>query len=193
VIPGCTACGTPLPHAALVGGAPVPCARCASPVVATLFPAILRPPAEGSAGEVVQADGESSCFYHPRKRAVRPCDACGRFLCALCDMELNERHLCPPCLESGARTGKVRDIERERVRYDRLALTLAGLPMLIFYFTILTAPIALYVALRYWKAPPSLVERTRPRLVLAILLATLQIAGWVVVFALIFREIRQAA
>ena len=66
----------------------------------------------------------------------------------------------------------------KRTLYDAIALSLAILPLLIFYFTIVTAPIALYLAIRYWNAPLSIVHRTKLRLVLAALLATAQIVGW---------------
>jgi hypothetical protein len=59
-----------------------------------------------------------------------------------------------------------------------MALSLALLPLLIFYFTILTAPMAMYIALRYWNAPRSIVHRTRIRYVLALLIAAAQMAGW---------------
>jgi hypothetical protein len=66
--------------------------------------------------------------------------------------------------------------------YDNIALSLAVYPLLIFYFTIVTAPTALFIAIRFWNAPRSIVHRTRARLVLAILIAGLEIAGW---FALV--------
>jgi hypothetical protein len=65
--------------------------------------------------------------------------------------------------------------------YDTIALALAVLPVvtLAFWFlTIITAPMALFVAIRYWNAPRSLVRRTKIRYVLAMILATLQMAGW---------------
>jgi len=122
---------------------------------------------------------ESSCFYHPQKKAVRPCDGCGRFLCALCNCELLGQHFCPASLEAGKSKKKIQKLENQRTRYDSIALSLAVLPMLIFYFTIITAPMALFVAIRYWNAPASLVGQNRLRSIAAILLALLQIGGWI--------------
>ena len=78
--------------------------------------------------------------------------------------------------------------ESSRTRYDSLALTLAIVPLLIFYFTIFTAPAALFIAIRYWNAPPSIVGRlgTRVRLIIAIVAATLEIVMWVVLFSMMF-------
>jgi hypothetical protein len=92
---------------------------------------------------------------------------------------LHGQHFCPACLETGKKKGKIKRLENERVLYDDLALALAVLPLLIFYFTLVTAPIALYIAIRYWNSPRSIVRRqTHWRFVIAIIFATLEIAGW---------------
>src|SRR5882672_284959 len=154
------------------------CPGCAAPLQVEIFPVFFRSVATGRAGEAILVEGESSCFYHPQKKAVLPCDGCGRFLCALCDCELNGQHFCPVCLEVGRTKGKIKSLENERVLYDSIALSLAILPLVIAYFTILTAPMALYVAIRYWNAPRSIVHRTKSRLVLAVIFAALELLGW---------------
>jgi hypothetical protein len=159
-----------------------------TPVLAEAFPALLAPPAVGRAGEALVVEGESSCFYHPAKRAMAACESCGRFLCALCDVDLNGRHLCPACLETGKRKGKLGQLENRRMRYDSLALTLSLAPLLIFYFTILTAPGTIYVVLRYWNAPSSLVSRGRWRMVVALIIALAEIVGWILGFYFIWNS-----
>src|SRR5437773_6957397 len=156
-----------------------PCPGCGAELQVEVFPALFRPFTPGRAGEAVMLEGESTCFYHPSKKAVRPCEGCGRFLCALCDCELHGQHFCPTCLEVGKRKGKIKSLENHRTLYDSIALSLALLPLLIFYLTFITAPAALFIAVRYWKAPRSLVHRSRIRLVLAMIFASLQILGWV--------------
>jgi hypothetical protein len=143
-----------------------------------VFPAFFRKIASGQNAEPVLVEGESSCFYHPQKKAVRPCDGCGRFLCALCDCELNAQHFCPTCLEVGKSKGKIKNLENRRTRYDSMALGLAILPVLIFYLTIITAPMALYIVIRHWKSPQSIVHSNRFRFVLAGIIALLEIVGW---------------
>jgi hypothetical protein len=155
-----------------------PCPACRVPLHVEVFPALFRPPARGRGGEALMVEGESSCFYHPQKKAIVPCQGCGRFLCALCDCELRGEHFCPACLEVGRQKGRIQRLENQRTLYDGIALSAAVLPLLIFYFTVVTAPIALYIALRYWNAPRSIVHRTKIRLVMAIIVATLQIIGW---------------
>jgi hypothetical protein len=159
-----------------------PCPACGVPLQVEVFPALFRKINPGKKSEAILVEGESGCFYHPQKKAVLPCDSCGRFLCALCDCELNGRHFCPACLETGKTKGKIKSLDQGRTLYDSLALSLAIYPMLIFYFTLLTAPMALFTAIRYWRAPRSLVRRTKIRFVAAIIISLLQIAGWGIFF-----------
>lgn len=159
-----------------------PCPACGVPLQVEVFPALFRSREVGRTGETTLIEGESSCFYHPQKKAVLPCHGCGRFLCALCDCQLNGQHFCPTCLETGKIKGKIKSLENQRTLYDSIALSLAIYPLLIFYFTLVTAPAALFVAIRYWNAPRSIVRRTKTRYVAAIVLASMQIAGWGVLF-----------
>jgi hypothetical protein len=159
-----------------------PCPACGVPLQVDVFPALFRKTGPGRGGDAVMVEGESSCFYHPKKKAVLPCDACGRFLCALCDCHLNGQHFCPACLETGKTRGKIKGLDNQRTLYDSIALALTIYPLLIFYFTLFTAPMALFVAIRYWKSPPSLVHRSKVRFVAAIILALLQIGGWGILF-----------
>jgi hypothetical protein len=160
----------------------VPCSSCGTALQIEVFPALFRKINPGASAQPVMVEGESSCFFHPQKKAVGLCGGCGRFLCALCDCELGGEHFCPTCLEAGKSKGKIKRLDNQRVRYDSIALSLALLPFLIFYFTIITAPITLFVAIRYWNAPRSLVRRTRIRFVFAIIIALLQIGGWAALF-----------
>src|SRR5689334_14173583 len=153
-----------------------PCPSCQSELQVEVFPALFRPATAGKDGESILVEGESSCFYHPQKKAVLPCSSCGRFVCALCDCELHGQHFCPACLETGRTKRKIKSLENQRTLYDSIALSLAIYPLILFYLTFVTAPIALFIAIRYWKAPLSLVHRTKARLIAAIVLAALQIA-----------------
>ncbi len=155
-----------------------PCPACNVPLQIEVFPALFRKISAGQSGEAVMVEGESSCFYHPQKKAVLPCDGCGRFLCALCDCALDGKHFCPACLEAGKTKGGIKSLDNQRTLHDGIALSLAIFPMLIFYFTIITAPMALFIAIRYWKTPQSILRRTKIRFVAAIVISILQIGGW---------------
>ncbi|MEI9894526.1 MAG: hypothetical protein WDN28_11725 [Chthoniobacter sp.] len=157
------------------------CPSCRARLQVEVFPAVLRPPGLGVAGETVVLDGEATCFFHATKRAVVPCGSCGRFLCAVCDVEMNGEHLCSLCIESGKKKGRMQKLENKRTLYDNLALAVALIPMIFGYTTIIGAPIAIFIAIRYWNAPSSVVPRTRWRSVVAIIVALLQLVGWAVV------------
>ena len=176
----CTICRTPLPDAALNTGILAPCPSCRTPIQVEVFPAFFRPITAGSVGEAILVEGEAGCFFHPDKKAVVHCAECGRFLCALCDLELNGRHLCPGCLETGQRNGRLVELKKRRTLFDSAALGLACLPLLIWPVTLLTAPSALFLVFYGWNKPHSLVPRSRWRFIVAFILAAAQVAGWCV-------------
>ena len=62
--------------------------------------------------------------------------------------------------------------------YDSVALRLAIFPLIMFWFTLVTAPAALYLSLRHWNAPTSIVTRGKSRFVAAMALSGLQIVAW---------------
>ena len=68
--------------------------------------------------------------------------------------------------------------ENRRMLYDNVSLVLSLAPVVLIWPTVITAPMAIFVAIRYWKAPLSIVTRTRVRFVLAIVFALCQIAAW---------------
>jgi hypothetical protein len=159
-----------------------PCPKCRVALRADVYPAMFRPRDIGSSGERLIADKEASCFYHATKKAEVACSSCGRFLCALCDVEFNDLHLCPQCLEKGRTKRKIKNLENTRTCHDTIALYLATIPMIFVWLTLLTAPIALYMSIRYWKATSSIIPRTKIRFIIAICLAVAQIVGWVLFF-----------
>jgi hypothetical protein len=69
-------------------------------------------------------------------------------------------------------------LENHRNLYDAIALYVALLPILFFPVTLVTAPMAIYLVIRHWSSPGSLVPRTRIRFVAAALIALVQLTGW---------------
>jgi len=167
-LPACPKCRTQFGPGLFNLGQFARCPKCQSPLWVEVFNALFRPPAAGATSEAVLVDGESACFYHDAKKAVVVCDACGRFLCGLCDCALNGRHYCPPCLESGAQKRTIEHLEKSRPLHGRQALMLAILPLFI------TGLAALFVVLRHWKTPGSLVKPQRWLMPTALVLASLQ-------------------
>jgi hypothetical protein len=183
---GCPNCRAILPIQNINTGALRQCPECLARIQADVFNAFIRPPGQASIGESVSISGQAECFFHPGKKAVAPCAGCGRLLCALCELPFDGESLCMGCLQSGRSKGRLADLEDSRVLYDSVALYLAFLPLFFFFITPITAPAAVYVALRYWRTPISVLPRVRFRFVLALLIAIAQIAGWVIFLAWFF-------
>lgn len=192
-LPECPHCRVGLPAAACNTVEPLPCPACGEIVQVWAFPACLRPPARGESGAPLELEGDAGCFYHPNRQAVLPCEGCGRFLCALCDVLLDGRHLCATCIESGRRKGRLHKLERHRILYDNVALALAVYPVILpflWMFVIFTAPACLFVVLRFWKAPLSPVRRSRARLATAGGVAVVSLLVWLLVVAFLIWKSR---
>jgi hypothetical protein len=170
----CAACSTPVPQEFWNREESVRCQVCGQPLRAAVFPAIVYYTL-GVSPSALQGETEASCFYHPQSRATVPCQQCGRFLCALCDLDVNGRHVCPRCFE------KAETIEPRRTMYDSLALAISTFPMLLFWPALITAPWALFLVFRRWSAPSSIVPRTKVRFVLAALFAGAELAFFIFV------------
>ena len=158
------------------------CPACRSQLRADVYPAALRSATAAVPAEVIQTGREAGCFYHPRKRAVLACSICGRFLCALCDIELNGKHICQRCFEKGKTDRKIQGLENHRVCYDKVAFYIALFSMLLSWLPLPTAPLVLFMTVRYWKAPRSIVSRTRIWWIAAAGLAGIQLLVWGLIF-----------
>jgi hypothetical protein len=154
------------------------CPNCASYLEAYFFPPFFRAAPVGVAATALVDHTEASCFYHTHKQAVGVCDGCGRLVCALCSIELGSEHLCPNCLSSGKKKGKLTTLENVRTRYDSIALSLAIFAGFLGFFscgilTALMAPAAIYISIRHWNSPGSLLGSSKVRFVIAILVSVL--------------------
>ena len=181
----CHHCRSAVPEVLFNTGTPVACPRCETSLLVRVFPAYFRPQVTGVAAEAVGSAEDASCFYHPRKKAVVPCADCGRFLCALCDLEIDGRHVCPACASGGGagRGQLLGKLDGPRALHDNMALSVATLPVLLGPFAIITAPIALFLVVRYWNEPKQHpLTRTRLRLVLAGLFASATLIVWAALF-----------
>jgi hypothetical protein len=179
----CTQCNSPLNRRMVNSNSLTACPACKALLRVDAFPALYRSFPMGQSGETLQMDKEAGCFYHPRKKAVIPCSVCGRFLCALCDVAFNGRHLCPSCLEKGKSKRKIKSLENHRTCFDTVALLIATVSILIYWITIFTAPVVIFLTLKYWKAPSSIISRSKIRFILASVIAGLQLCGWVLFFS----------
>lgn len=102
---------------------------------------------------------QATCFFHPDKAFQACCQRCGRFVCALCDLQLGAEHVCPACFErgradSGVEAGRAEWRYRD-VLYDSIALTV-GWGWILFWPVIVAAiPTVIFLHVKYRKAPRS--------------------------------------
>jgi hypothetical protein len=151
------------------------CLKCQDDFEFFPFPA-LTAAAEVARPQAVAVEEDSTCFFHAENQAEKVCDDCGRFLCAVCAVPFAGKMVCASCI------AKARDADvgliASRVIPGGRALMLAVVPVFVWPVTLLTAPVALYLAITGWKKPQSLVAPGRWKLVIAGLIALVQLGAW---------------
>ncbi len=178
----CENCDTTIDKAQINTRSFSPCSQCGTFIRTDIFNAALRVHEKGDEPETIVLSDDAGCFYHPSKKAVMPCASCGRFLCALCDIDMDGSHICFSCMEKGHEEKNKQHLETHRFLPDGLALRLSLLPplSLVFsFFTCVTAPLSIYFVIKYWKSQTSITPRGKKwRFVLAFLFSSAQIAAW---------------
>jgi hypothetical protein len=137
---------------------------------------------------------QATCFFHPEKAFQSCCQRCGRFMCALCDLQLGSEHVCPTCFERGradaGRGGKAEWRHRDLL-YDSMAISLSWMWILVWPVYVVALPVAIFLHVKYGKAPRAyLIPRSGwrfwvayigfawlPLLLLAVFLAKLRGSG----------------
>lgn len=153
------------------------CPQCQAPLDIYCFPALYHSPEKIDLSRLAIGEGDACCYEHATKKASTICSHCGRFLCALCEVPLAGGVFCPDCVNKQKGTTQQDTLDTDRTLYDSIAFALATWPMLIFYFTVFTAPLSLGMAIYGWKRPMSIVRRSRWRLYSAVVIASLQLLG----------------
>ncbi len=178
----CPKCNALIQTAGLNSGSFLPCPVCQTQNQTWLFPEAVNDTEAVRESENLMIRDDAGCFYHPTKQAVIACDACGRFLCALCDVEMDGEHICFSCISAGKEKKTIKNLENSRFLYDALAVRLALFPVVLFpfwFFSLITAPAGLYISIRHWNSMSSIVPRRKKlRFVVAILVSAMQIAAW---------------
>jgi hypothetical protein len=178
----CPRCAAALPAESLNPPTLQPCPVCQTAIQVEVFPAMFRRIGAGQLSQGVLEEAEAACFFHEQKRAVVPCDVCGRFLCALCDCEFNGQHYCPGCLETGRDKVTIKVLATKRVRYDKLTFAVAVLPLILLPVTIVTAPIAAMLFFWHRKSARGITQTSQGWMIAGGVIAFLEIAGWILFF-----------
>ena len=117
----------------------------------------LWPVAQTNTNATIALSDQATCFFHPDKAFQSCCNRCGRFVCALCDLQLGAEHVCPACFERGrgalnVDAGKAEWRHRD-VLYDSIAMTI-GWIWIVFWPTIIAAlPAAIVLHIKYRNTP----------------------------------------
>lgn len=159
----CPGCATP---AEWTGTGTQRCPRCERSFLALV--AAPAAPVPGAAAAPAMDAETATCFDHPTHAAVASCGECGRFLCQLCDIPLEDRHYCPACFSQAHQQHRLTSTRQHDTLYDSMAYAL-GWAWLVVYFTWPFALIAVgYLSIARWNAPRDyLVPRGRWRYVAA--------------------------
>ncbi len=178
----CFKCSEALNEESLNTGTLDECISCGTEQTAWTFPALYAEIKKGEVGERAIEEDESTCFYHEKRKASVVCDGCGKFLCALCDLEIHNGHFCPNCADTGKATKeKKKDTstnENSNYLYGTLALILSVFPILL----LLTQIMALTICAVYWKKTSSKVSNQKRLMVIASVISVLWIGFWTIVF-----------
>lgn len=148
------------------------CSSCKSRNYVELFPAVKNEIQKGERPEAALNE-ESTCFKHSANIAVAACDSCGVYMCKLCDLEIEDKHICPDCLKN--KPPKLKTTTQKTLLYDELALHLTIVPFIFIYAFIITAPMAVVMSILYWNKVDTPYERSHWRFIVAFTLGLLEI------------------
>lgn len=119
----------------------------------------LWPTVRQNTSAAVAMPDQATCFFHPDKAFQACCQRCGRFVCALCDLQVGAEHVCPTCFErgradSGLAGGKAEWRHRD-VLYDSIAVALGWGWIIVWPVIVAALPTAIFLHVKYRKAPRS--------------------------------------
>jgi hypothetical protein len=119
----------------------------------------LWPVARQTSNAATAVSDQATCFFHPEKAYQACCQRCGRFVCALCDLQLGAEHVCPACFERGRADSGIEASQAEwryrDVLYDSIALTVGWAWILFWPVVIAAVPTLIFLHVKYRKAPRS--------------------------------------
>jgi DNA-directed RNA polymerase subunit M/transcription elongation factor TFIIS len=173
----CPKCKQPIAPPGQIGRQELVCRRCGK-LEALITMRAFAGADKGERAELVTDESDASCFYHPQSKAHSACDACGRFICALCDVPMGNLTLCPNCVATGRKQGTLLRGDHEETLWDQVCLTLAIISFLVFPIAPLFLITILIIAIRQSRSGRKpLVPVSRVRYVMAFLICGLISAG----------------
>lgn len=171
----CPSCNHYLPLDKIHATTPDKCPSCSTLFELSLFPAALNDLEKGQKAETIITDTDASCFFHEDKVAVATCDGCGIYLCSLCELDLGTGHFCSACF-SKKQDNSV-EFQKSVTFIDQILLSVSLLSCFFMFFTVVTAPVILFMCFWKWNSVKTPYKRGKWRFVLAGCIALLQILG----------------
>lgn len=112
---------------------------------------------------------EATCFFHDANQAAIACGRCGRFLCHLCDIEVEGQHQCPACFESALQQQTLASLRQEDTLFDSMAMAAGACSWVLTLFSwFIAVPAVAYWTIAKWNSPRRyLVPRRRWRYAVA--------------------------
>ena len=175
----CSKCGSKFSVAQLKQDDFVECSRCRQKSKIKLFPSLIKKEEAAKIERITEFDeGAAHCFYHEDKKTAAICDYCGCFMCALCDIELDGKHICPKCLEKRSSKDELDSLVNKQVQHHMIALFVA---LIGPCFLAIPSFFAVVYAIRGLKAKPNIYAKSavlqKTVSVIALIIASLSIIG----------------
>jgi len=158
--------------------AQVQCVSCRKVLYINIFPALLKTLRKGQLAETAVVAEDARCYFHDEHVAVQACGQCGVFMCSLCDLEVDNRHLCPRCFNQdedlhNAYIGKA-------VLYDSMLLRAIPISYLVSglfcnILVLIFAPMIFIGSIVFWNRVKTPYPRGKWRMAIALLLSGLQL------------------
>ena len=156
------------------------------------FPAITEKVESIELSSQVKLSEESACYFHEDKKAQCACSQCGRYLCALCDIEFNNEHICSSCIHSNKSKDKAGQYETKRVLHGSIALFVVFAPfatLVLYVFAFLLAPFNIIYLIVTWKKPGPMYSNFKWRNWLAMIGSVAIVVGMIIGMIAIFSNL----
>lgn len=120
-------------------------------------------------------EDDARCRFLPDLKAEVVCDSCGALMSEQAAARWGAKVFCLPCVHRLRESGGGGELVAGAKIYDNLALLLVTL---LAPLSLLTAPVAIYLLIRYRRAPRGMVPRSAFRWWLALGLSLLSLLVW---------------
>lgn len=150
------------------------CPVCKSEMKLFVFPRLFRAPTSSTAGKL-SVDGDATCTFYPELKAEKVCDACGCFMSEKAAVRWSGGDYCLPCIHRLREEERSAGFLAKTKRYDYRALALVWL---LAPFSLFTAPVAIYLLLRYRKSNVTFVPGGKAVWWVAMISSILMLLGW---------------